>query len=261
MGDSETMVAEASAAETYPSDGYNNTSSNPVPEAGANVPAPAEIAGEAAAAQPNSGYAFAYSGDGNAYTAGDPNSVLQAQFSATNESKQAAEVPNEDSSLVGKEAMDSAMVSADHSSVNGSVDTVGLENGNASENVDESADEKQLTDAYAALSAEEDRLWNIVTANSSDFTAWTSLIDETEKVAENNILKMRRVYDAFLAEFPLCYGYWKKYADHEARLGSADKVVEVYERAVQGVTYSVDMWLHYCIFAISTYGDPDTVRR
>lgn len=34
------------------------------------------------------------------------------------------------------------------------------------------------------LSAEEDRLWNIVTANSSDFTAWTSLIDETEKVAE-----------------------------------------------------------------------------
>lgn len=78
---------------------------------------------------------------------------------------------------------------------------------------------------------------------------------------KNNILKMRRVYDAFLAEFPLCYGYWKKYADHEARLGSADKVVEVYERAVQGVTYSVDMWLHYCIFAISTYGDPDTVRR
>jgi hypothetical protein len=36
----------------------------------------------------------------------------------------------------------------------------------------------------AALSAEEDRLWNIVTANSSDFTAWTSLIEETEKLAE-----------------------------------------------------------------------------
>lgn len=78
---------------------------------------------------------------------------------------------------------------------------------------------------------------------------------------KDNILKIRRVYDAFLAEFPLCYGYWKKYADHEARLGAVDKVVEVYERAVQGVTYSVDMWLHYCIFAISTYGDPDTVRR
>ena len=78
---------------------------------------------------------------------------------------------------------------------------------------------------------------------------------------QDNILKIRRVYDAFLAEFPLCYGYWKKYADHEARFGSTDKVVEVYERAVHGVTYSVDIWLHYCIFTLSTYGDPETIRR
>lgn len=34
------------------------------------------------------------------------------------------------------------------------------------------------------MSAEEDRLWNIVRANSLDFTAWTALIEETEKVAE-----------------------------------------------------------------------------
>jgi len=33
------------------------------------------------------------------------------------------------------------------------------------------------------MSAEEDRLWNIVKANSLDFDAWTALIDETEKVA------------------------------------------------------------------------------
>lgn len=78
---------------------------------------------------------------------------------------------------------------------------------------------------------------------------------------QGQISKIRKVYDAFLAEFPLCYGYWKKYADHEERMGSSDKVVEVYERAVQGVTYSVDMWLHYCVFAINTYGDPDTIRR
>ncbi|KAK7245250.1 hypothetical protein RIF29_40086 [Crotalaria pallida] len=170
----------------------------------------------------------------------DANSDLQAQFGAEEENKEA----------VGHEAMETAQVSEYNSVVNGSV--VGHENGNV-ENVSGSAD--------AVMSAEEDRLWNIVRANSLDFTAWTALIEETEKVAEDNILKIRRVYDAFLAEFPLCYGYWKKYADHEARLGSVDKVVEVYERAVQGVTYSVDMWLHYCIFAISTYGDPETVRR
>ncbi|KAE8692172.1 ras GTPase-activating protein-binding protein 2-like [Hibiscus syriacus] len=110
------------------------------------------------------------------------------------------------------------------------------------------------------MSGEEDRLWNIVRANSLDFNAWTALIEETEKVAENNILKIRKVYDAFLAEFPLCYGYWKKYADHEARIGSMDKVVEVYEHAVQGVTYSVDIWVLYCSFAIETYGDPETIR-
>ncbi|CAI9297373.1 unnamed protein product [Lactuca saligna] len=123
-----------------------------------------------------------------------------------------------------------------------------------------SASTQQLVDG-SALSPEEDRLWNMVKANSLDFNAWTALIEETEKTSEANVLKIRKVYDAFLAEFPLCYGYWKKYADHEARLGSIDKVVEVYERAVQGVTYSVDMWLHYCVFAINTYEDHDTIRR
>jgi pre-mRNA-processing factor 39 len=73
--------------------------------------------------------------------------------------------------------------------------------------------------------------------------------------------KIRKVYDAFLAEFPLCYGYWKKYADHEARSGSAEKIVEVYERAVQAVTYSVDIWMHYAIFAVPTYEDPETIQR
>ncbi len=26
---------------------------------------------------------------------------------------------------------------------------------------------------------------------------------------------MREVFDQFLAKFPLCFGYWKKYADFE----------------------------------------------
>jgi pre-mRNA-processing factor 39 len=39
--------------------------------------------------------------------------------------------------------------------------------------------------SYAAvLSAEEARLWSVVTANSLDFNAWTALIEETEKNAE-----------------------------------------------------------------------------
>ncbi|EPS68551.1 hypothetical protein M569_06212, partial [Genlisea aurea] len=113
----------------------------------------------------------------------------------------------------------------------------------------------------SGVTADEERLWSIVTANSLEFDAWTALIEETERTSEGNISKIRKVYDAFLAEFPLCYGYWKKYADHEARLSSTECVAEVYERAVNGVTYSVDMWLHYCVFAIGTFGDPEAIRR
>ncbi|GMH30903.1 hypothetical protein Nepgr_032746 [Nepenthes gracilis] len=138
--------------------------------------------------------------------------------------------------------------------------TLSGENGDTSTEAHGTTAEHRFADGVV-LSAEEERLWSIVRTNSFDFNAWTSLIEETEKTAEDNIWKIRKVYDAFLVEFPLCYGYWKKYADHELLMGDIDKVVEIYERAVQGVTYSVDIWLHYCVFAISTYGDPDTIRR
>ncbi|XP_010523168.1 PREDICTED: pre-mRNA-processing factor 39-like [Tarenaya hassleriana] len=114
--------------------------------------------------------------------------------------------------------------------------------------------------AAPSLPSEEERLWNIIRVNPQDFNAWTALLDETEKTSEDNIAKIRKVYDAFLAEFPLCYGYWKKYADAEAHEGAMDKAVEVYERAVQGAAYSVNIWLHYCFFAINTYGDPGIIR-
>jgi pre-mRNA-processing factor 39 len=80
-------------------------------------------------------------------------------------------------------------------------------------------------------------------------------------ILQTDITKLRKVYDAFLAEFPLCFGYWKKYADHEARLDGVEKTVEMYERAVLAVTYSVEIWVNYCQFAISAYDDPDIVRR
>ncbi|BBH10134.1 Tetratricopeptide repeat-like superfamily protein, partial [Prunus dulcis] len=198
----------------------------------------------------------------DAYSA-DPNSLIQQSDSYTTyETKPSVGVTDAGNE---NEAMESSHAASYDSSVNGvaasGTGTVSsVDNGDATDNVAGSVDVQQFGDG-SAMSAEEERLWNIVRADSLDFNAWTALIEETEKVAEDNILKIQKVYDAFLAEFPLCYGYWKKYADHEARLGSMDKVVEVFERAVQGVTYSVDIWLHYCIFAISTYGDPDTVRR
>ncbi|KAL6867622.1 hypothetical protein ACP4OV_015646 [Aristida adscensionis] len=157
----------------------------------------------------------------------------------------------------------SSVYAAEHAALNGTADyqsAGATENGAAPTNeMGEPVHEPSY--AEAVLSAEEARLWSVVTANSSDFNAWTALIDETEKNAENDILKIRKVYDAFLLEFPLCFGYWKKYADHEGRLDGVNKVIEVYERAVVAVTYSVDIWYNYCQFAISTYDDPDIIRR
>ncbi|EEE58564.1 hypothetical protein OsJ_09874 [Oryza sativa Japonica Group] len=166
----------------------------------------------------------------------------------------------------GAQGADASVYPADHAPLNGTSGQVvdyqsagAAENGAATNEMGEPVPEQSYADAV--LSAEEARLWNAVTANCLDFNAWTALIDETEKTAESNILKLRKVYDAFLAEFPLGFGYWKKYADHEARLDGVTKVIEVYERAVLAVTYSVDIWYNYCQFAISTYEDPDIIRR
>ncbi|XP_062079656.1 pre-mRNA-processing factor 39-1 isoform X2 [Humulus lupulus] len=245
MGDSETVVAHTSSVSGYASAGYSSTgyadeSSNVASDAGG---LPSASAGEISTSAASTAAAFAADDGSNASEKNDYNSLMQASEAST-----------------GIEAMDSSQATGYDTSVNGTAVLGSVENGNASDNVGGAMDAQQYVDG-TAMSTEEERLWNIVKANSLDFNAWTALIEETEKVTENNILKIRKVYDAFLAEFPLCYGYWKKYADHEAHLGSIDKVVEVYERAVQGVTYSVDIWLHYCIFAISTYGDPETVRR
>lgn len=46
-----------------------------------------------------------------------------------------------------------------------------------------------LLSVVSAMSGEEDRLWSIVKANSSDFNAWTALLEETEKLAEVFLFK------------------------------------------------------------------------
>ncbi|XP_012483975.1 pre-mRNA-processing factor 39-1 isoform X1 [Gossypium raimondii] len=241
MGDSEAVVADSSAMMDYTSAAYNSAGSG--------------------------AYSSQATGDPTA-SGGYPNSAGQeGQSSAMYDGKPAGGSTDETAVAVENTAADASKAAGCNYPLNGNVinaagNATTVENGNAFDNLGGASAAPEFVDGSApTMSAEEERLWSILRANSLDFNAWTVLIEETEKVAENNILKIRKVYDAFLAEFPLCYGYWKKYADHEARIGSMDKVVEVYERAVQGVTYSVDIWVLYCAFAIETYGDPETIRR
>ncbi|XVF21509.1 hypothetical protein REPUB_Repub12eG0096100 [Reevesia pubescens] len=252
MRDSEAVVADSSVIMDHMSSAYNSTGSGAYPEASGDPTASGALVGGTYAA-----------------SGGDLNSSGQeGEIGAMNDNKPAGGSTNENAADVENTAADASKAAGYNYSFNGNVvneagNATTVENGNAFDNFGEASAAPEFVDGSAPppMSGEEDRLWNIVRANSLDFNAWTTLIEETEKVAENNILKIRKVYDAFLAEFPLCYGYWKKYADHEARIGSMDKVVEVYERAVQGVTYSVDIWVLYCAFSIETYGDPETIRR
>ena len=78
---------------------------------------------------------------------------------------------------------------------------------------------------------------------------------------QGDITRLREVYDGFLAEYPLCYGYWKKYADAEHRSGSPELAVSVFERGTAAIPYSVDLWGHMCTFKISQNAAADEVRR
>lgn len=44
---------------------------------------------------------------------------------------------------------------------------------------------------------------------------------------QSHVTASRRALEAFLARYPLCYGYWKKFADLERRAGYNNKAEEV----------------------------------
>lgn len=78
---------------------------------------------------------------------------------------------------------------------------------------------------------------------------------------QGDIGRIRPVYDAFLAEYPLCYGYWKKYADAEAKYVSMQEASVVYDRGVAAVPYSVDLWGHYAMHKQKAGSPVEEVER
>lgn len=78
---------------------------------------------------------------------------------------------------------------------------------------------------------------------------------------QGDILMTRRVYDGLLGEFPLCYGYWKKYADAEHKHTSQDWALNVYERAVAAIPYSPDLWGYYATYKQKIGAGPDEIRQ
>eukprot|EP00798_Chlamydomonas_sp_ICE-L_P021455 gene21455-28424_t len=103
--------------------------------------------------------------------------------------------------------------------------------------------------------------WKGVQEIPSDFALWTTLIAAADKLDE--IERIRKVFEDFLKYFPLCYGYWKKYADAEGRHGKGDssRCIAVFERGVAATPYSIDLWGHYATYKKSISDSPDEVRR
>ncbi|KAJ3184089.1 hypothetical protein HDU85_001940 [Gaertneriomyces sp. JEL0708] len=108
-----------------------------------------------------------------------------------------------------------------------------------------------------------DQLWDTVNKNPEDFTSWEYLIREAEgsnggvskASSVEEMTRLRAVYDAFLQRFPLCFGYWRKYADWENSLEGPEKAAEIFERGVTAIPNSVDLWVQYCSFRIENISD------
>ncbi len=80
-----------------------------------------------------------------------------------------------------------------------------------------------------------DRCWAIVKATPTEFDAWEELMRLADRqdggfgpeAPPANIATVRTIYDAFLSQFPLCFGYWKKYSDLENLATGVEGAIKV----------------------------------
>ncbi|KAJ3332763.1 ribosomal RNA processing protein [Blyttiomyces sp. JEL0837] len=120
----------------------------------------------------------------------------------------------------------------------------------------------------AAPPTDWEKYWGLVQANPEDFSSWEELIRTAESASgglskdwsEDAMVNLKMVYDHFLAKFPLCFGYWKKYADAELMVGGAEKCEAVYERGVSSIHNSIDLWSHFCSFKAEHSNDDEATR-
>ncbi|KAK3535871.1 hypothetical protein QTP70_021169 [Hemibagrus guttatus] len=106
-----------------------------------------------------------------------------------------------------------------------------------------------------------DRQWKLVIDNPQDFNSWTDLLQYCEQ--EGHLRASRQALSAFLARYPLCYGYWKKFADLERRAGHNDKAEEVCVQGLTAIPLSVDLWIHYINLLLGTLNMnlPESTQR
>mmetsp|Transcript_22505 Transcript_22505/g.67534 ORF Transcript_22505/g.67534 Transcript_22505/m.67534 type:complete len:629 (+) Transcript_22505:266-2152(+) len=110
-----------------------------------------------------------------------------------------------------------------------------------------------------------------VEADGTDFNAWSKLLAAVEEGATAYPDRVEGTFEAFLAKFPLCFGYWCKYADLQQKLAAAgdteasevaEKVGKIYDRALDAVPLSVELWKAYTAHVkASTQGQSSDALR
>uniref|UniRef100_A0A8C2PYL2 Pre-mRNA-processing factor 39 n=1 Tax=Cyprinus carpio TaxID=7962 RepID=A0A8C2PYL2_CYPCA len=111
------------------------------------------------------------------------------------------------------------------------------------------------------MPADFQRLWKLTSDNPQDFNSWTDLLQYCEQ--EGHMRACRQALNAFLLRYPLCYGYWKKFADLERRAGHVNKAEEVCEQGLKAIPLSVDLWIHYINLLLGTLNMnlPESTQR
>ena len=99
-----------------------------------------------------------------------------------------------------------------------------------------------------------EQLAAVVEADGADFGAWSKLLACVEEGSVAHPERVGPTFETFLAKFPLCFGYWCKYAELQQKLSEAGALGEgdagatasgIYDRALEAVPLSVELWKAY----------------
>lgn len=87
-----------------------------------------------------------------------------------------------------------------------------------------------------------------------NLTKWVKILDiqVTKASSDEEVTNMRTIYDEFLGNFPYLVNYYIKYIDLEYQLQNISKCEEIYESGFRYLSYSIEFWMSYLKFKITT---------
>ncbi|XP_026821231.1 pre-mRNA-processing factor 39-like [Rhopalosiphum maidis] len=104
------------------------------------------------------------------------------------------------------------------------------------------------------------QIWKHLERDPSNFKEWTHLLNVIDY--QNIEVNSRMAYSKFLELYPLCYGYWKKYANFEKRINNIHGFKKVLENSLSSIPISVDLWTYYMSYLrLEHRNEEDLIRK